>query len=291
MVLLTIPQTTTASVIVPRGKTSGNPPLRRDWSEEGGGDQDDQTCQFVQENCRQRGINGHRSRACLSDPVSTETQTAGETPLKSARAQIEEDVDGDICHLETCRKSLSGGNGRGASRATESEKVHLKKRVGMKPKLHQSQWQPKGFGNGPTNVIGLCCDGVALVLRSLGRLPMEEVTWGPSRCRFGPDPTLTDSLQMDCSRSTDGRTHRQIRWKLTVIPLVQFKCVCQKTKSPWLSRLRIGMDSRRGIRADRWPLAYQSEPEESPQRSDRMEERRSELLAFLNRNRFGKTFG
>jgi len=290
MVLLTIPQTTTASVIVPRGKTRGNPPLRRDWSEEEGGDQDDQTCQFVQENCRQRGINGRRSRACLSDPVSTATQTAGEMPITTARAQLEEDVDGDNFHLETCRQSLSGGNGRGASGRPTVEKTTWK-RVGPKSKLHQSQWQLKGFGNGPTNVIGLCCEGVALVLRSLGRLPMEEVTWGPNRCRFGPVPTLTDSLSMEGSRSTDGRTHRQIRWKLTVIPLVQFKCVCQKTKSPWLPRLRFGMDSRRGIRADRWPLAYQSEPEESPQRSDRMEERRSELLAFLNRNRFGKTFG
>jgi len=109
LVVLTIPQTTTASVIVPRGKTSGNPLLRRDWSEEGGEDQDDQTCQFVQENCRQRGINGCRSRACLSDPVSTETQTAGETPLKSARAHMEEDVDGDNLPLGDLPKEFVWG--------------------------------------------------------------------------------------------------------------------------------------------------------------------------------------
>ncbi len=88
---------------------------------------------------------------------------------------MEEDVDSDNCHLESCRKVLSAGNGRGASRVTESEKT-TKKRVGLKPKHHQSQWQLKGFGNGLTNVIGLCCDGVALEYRSFGMLPMEEVT-------------------------------------------------------------------------------------------------------------------
>ncbi len=73
--------------------------------------------------------------------------------------------------------------------------------------------------------------------------------------------------------------------------LMQLNWHCHMTKLSRLGRLRIGMDSRKVVRADRWPLGYQSEPEESPQRNDRMEERRSELLAFLNRNRFRRTFG
>jgi len=242
-----------------QGKTIGKPELRSHWSE--GGDYNDQTCPFIQQNCHQRGRKGCRNPACLSDLEASETQTAGETPLKTDRAQTEKDSDGDIYHLETCRQSLSEGNGRETLWATDSEKDHLKKRVGMKPKLHQSQWHLKGFGNGPTNDIDLCCDGVHLVHRNPDKMP-REIAVELSCCRFGPDPIQTESLRIKGRRFTDGLTHRQIKWEWNDIPLVQFKCVCQKTNSPRLLRLRTGMDQLKGIRADRWPLAYQSEPED-----------------------------